>query len=266
MAAIQERLSMFRRSIWLFLAVLTLSCFILAQDAADVTVALGEAEGVGKLLTDGQGASLYYFMNDAEGVSSCADQCAETWPPLLVEGEPTAGQGVAPTLLGTIERADGATQVTYNGLPLYYFAEDQNSGDINGQGVGDSWFLVSPYGEAIQPAEEASEETPSDEVREEADPMAMGVLMSEGRTVYADSCAVCHGREGEGGSGVALAGYEGLADHTHVIRQIIRGSQYMPAFGDELSDREIAAVATFTSNSWGNSFGGVTEEEVSGER
>ena len=64
--------------------------------------------------------------------------------------EEMAGEGVDATLLGTITRDDGSTQVTYNGWPLYYFHEDAAPGDTNGQGVGGVWFLVSPEGEAIE--------------------------------------------------------------------------------------------------------------------
>ena len=64
--------------------------------------------------------------------------------------EAMAGEGVDATLLGTITRDDGSTQVTYNGWPLYYFQDDAAPGDTNGQGLGGVWFLVSPEGEAIE--------------------------------------------------------------------------------------------------------------------
>ena len=64
--------------------------------------------------------------------------------------EAIAGEGVDSTLLGTITRDDGTTQITYNGWPLYYFADDTAAGDTNGQGMEGVWFLVSPTGEAIQ--------------------------------------------------------------------------------------------------------------------
>jgi predicted lipoprotein with Yx(FWY)xxD motif len=67
----------------------------------------------------------------------------------MSQGAPAAGEGVDAALLGTITRDDGAMQVTYNGWPLYYFADDTAPGDANGQGLGDVWFLVSPTGEAI---------------------------------------------------------------------------------------------------------------------
>ena len=94
--------------------------------------------------------TLYLFTNDSEGTSNCEGGCAASWPPLLTDGEPEAGDGVDATLLGTTERTDGTTQVTYNGLPLYFFASDQSAGDTSGQGVGDVWYVVSPEGEAVE--------------------------------------------------------------------------------------------------------------------
>jgi predicted lipoprotein with Yx(FWY)xxD motif len=66
--------------------------------------------------------------------------------------EAMAGEGVDSTLLGTITREDGSTQVTYNGWPLYFYHEDTAAGDTNGQGLeefGGLWYLVSPTGEAV---------------------------------------------------------------------------------------------------------------------
>jgi len=123
----------------------------------EATVNVTEAEGFGPILVDSEGMSLYVFMKDTQnsGTSACtdADGCATDWPPLVSEGSPVAGEGVDDTLLGTITRDDGTTQVTYNGWPLYLFSEDEAPGDTNGQGIdefGGLWFLVSPAGEAIQ--------------------------------------------------------------------------------------------------------------------
>jgi predicted lipoprotein with Yx(FWY)xxD motif len=123
----------------------------------DGTVNVSESADFGPILVDGDGFSLYLFMQDTQnsGASTCldADGCATEWPPLVTEGEPVAGEGVDETLLGTITRDDGSLQVTYNGWPLYLFAEDTAPGDTNGQGVdefGGLWFLVSTAGEAIQ--------------------------------------------------------------------------------------------------------------------
>ena len=119
------------------------------------TVNVTEAEGFGPILVDGGGMSLYVFMADTQdtGISACADDCAVEWPPLTTEGDPVGGDGVDATLLGTITRDNGTTQVTYNGWPLYLFAGDTAPGDTNGQGIdefGGLWFLMSPEGEAIQ--------------------------------------------------------------------------------------------------------------------
>jgi len=115
------------------------------------TVEVSESADFGPILVDGQGMSLYLFTNDTQdsGTSTCVDDCAAEWPPLTTDGDPVAGEGVDAALLGTITRDDGSTQVTYNGWPLYYFADDAAAGDTNGQGVGDVWFLVTPAGEAV---------------------------------------------------------------------------------------------------------------------
>lgn len=120
------------------------------------TVNVSESTEFGPILVAGDGFSLYVFMADTQnsGTSACGDDdgCTEEWPPLLTEGDPVAGEGVDATLLGTITRDNGSTQVTYNGWPLYRFHEDTAAGDTNGQGVdefGGLWYLVSPTGEAI---------------------------------------------------------------------------------------------------------------------
>ena len=115
------------------------------------TVEVSESAEFGPILVDGEGRSLYLFTNDTQnsGASTCTDDCLAKWPPLLTDGDPVPGEGVDEALLGTITRDDGTTQVTYNGWPLYTFADDTAPGDTNGQGVGDVWFLVTPAGEAV---------------------------------------------------------------------------------------------------------------------
>ncbi|MCS7221609.1 MAG: hypothetical protein N0A15_09980 [Anaerolineae bacterium] len=106
-------------------------------------------EQLGSFLVDAKGMTLYIFLNDTPNTSNCYDACARNWPPLLVEGAPVAGEGVDASLLGTTQRKDGTTQVTYNGWPLYYFVGDEKPGDTNGQGVREVWFVISPQGEKI---------------------------------------------------------------------------------------------------------------------
>lgn len=116
-----------------------------ASGAAVVAVASADA---GEILVDGEGRSLYRFLNDTEqGASTCVDACLDNWP--ILEGEAQAGEGADGAALGTLTRNDGATQVTYDGWPLYYFAGDSAAGDTNGQGVGDVWYLVAPDGSTV---------------------------------------------------------------------------------------------------------------------
>lgn len=105
---------------------------------------------LGSILVDDEGRTLYLFLSDSGGESDCYDECADSWPALETDGDPQARQGAEASLLGTTERDDGSVQVTYDGMPLYYFADDQAAGDTNGQGVGGVWYVVSPEGEPIQ--------------------------------------------------------------------------------------------------------------------
>ena len=117
------------------------------------TVKVSESADFGSILVDGEGMSLYVFMDDTQdsGTSACTDtECTTEWPPLTTDGDPVAGEGADGTLLGTATRDDGTTQVTYNGRSLYHFSGDTAPGDTNGQGMEGKWFLDSPEGEAIQ--------------------------------------------------------------------------------------------------------------------
>lgn len=107
---------------------------------------------LGQLLADGEGRTLYLFTKDSKDTATCYDKCAENWPPLLTTGAPKAGDGADAAMLGTTTRTDGATQVTYNGWPLYYYAKDQKAGDTNGQDVGGVWYVVSPKGDKLEAA------------------------------------------------------------------------------------------------------------------
>jgi len=125
-----------------------------AETASGETVAisLGAATGVGKVLVNPEGMTLYYFQKDKKGsgVSKCEGACAEAWPPLLAEGETEAMGGVKSSMLGTIERADGTTQVTYAGWPLYTFVADKKPGEDNGtdsKAFGASWYPLHANGE-----------------------------------------------------------------------------------------------------------------------
>ena len=120
------------------------------EEPVDATVAVEDSD-LGQIVVDGaEGRTLYVFLVDEGTESTCYDDCEASWPPLTVDGEPVAGEGIDASLLGTTEREDGSIQVTLDGHPLYYFASDETADDVNGQGVGDVWYVVSPEGEAIQ--------------------------------------------------------------------------------------------------------------------
>ena len=116
------------------------------------TVGVTSSGGLGKILTDSRGRTLYLFQKDTGTTSTCSGDCAVDWPPVTVTSKPTAGNGLAASKLGTTKRSDGSQQVTYNGHPLYRFQNDQNPGDVNGQGItafGATWYVVSPSGAAV---------------------------------------------------------------------------------------------------------------------
>lgn len=120
-----------------------------AQVLGMATVSLGE-QG---FLVDGDGNTLYLFVNDEQAASTCFDDCEANWPPLLVDTELVPGDGIDAALLGQVERPDGTMQVTYNGWPLYYFAADMTAGDTTGQGVGEIWYVLDAEGNALEQLE-----------------------------------------------------------------------------------------------------------------
>ena len=123
--------------------------------AANVTVSQNDT--LGSFLVDDKGMTLYLFTKDTPNTSNCYDKCATAWPPLLTTGNPVAGSGADASMLGTTTRTDGTTQVTYNGWPLYYYEKDKAPGDVVGQDVGNVWFVVSPAGEQVSSAAQATQ-------------------------------------------------------------------------------------------------------------
>jgi predicted lipoprotein with Yx(FWY)xxD motif len=115
----------------------------LASVAGGATIGTTSTAKYGTVLTGPTGMTLYTHAGDNATTSTCTGGCATAWPPLVTTGPPTAGAGVTGQL-GTLTRPDGTTQVTYGGLPLYYWQGDAKAGDTTGQGVnGFSVALVS---------------------------------------------------------------------------------------------------------------------------
>src|SRR3954471_3609885 len=121
------------------------------SSAAPATVGVSNS-GLGSILVDSQGRTLYLWQADKGPKSACSGACAAAWPPLLTTGAPTAGSGAKASLLGTTKRSDGAEQVTYKQHPLYLFTGDSASGQTNGQGstgFGAPWYVLAPSGSQI---------------------------------------------------------------------------------------------------------------------
>ncbi len=116
-------------------------------DAATLKLAMADSS-LGSILVDGKGMTLYLFTKDAPNTSNCTGQCLAAWPPLL--GKPTAGKGVDATKLGSFTSADGSTQASYNGWPLYYWQADAKPGDVTGQKVNNVWFVLDKNGVAVK--------------------------------------------------------------------------------------------------------------------
>jgi predicted lipoprotein with Yx(FWY)xxD motif len=131
-----------------------------AASAQTAKVTVSKSAALGTILVDGQGRTLYLFEQDRRGRSSCAGACATYWPPLLTHGRPAAGRGVKGSLLGLTRRADGTTQVTYAGHPLYRFVQDRKPGQTTGQdshAFGAGWYVLSPAGRKIEKADRVGE-------------------------------------------------------------------------------------------------------------
>lgn len=102
---------------------------------------------LGDFLSAYNGMTLYTYAPDQQtpGSSACTGSCAQNWPPYTVESKSDINVSAATSgTVGTITRADGTLQVTYNGAPLYFYIGDKSPGDTNGQGVGGVWYVAKP--------------------------------------------------------------------------------------------------------------------------
>jgi predicted lipoprotein with Yx(FWY)xxD motif len=127
-----------------------------APAASGPAVKVGKSDQLGMFLVDSTGMTLYLFLKDTPNASNCYSTCAQNWPPLLVNGNPVAGDGLDASKLGTTTRNEGSKQVTYNGWPLYYFANDKQVGDVKGQGIGKVWYVLSPAGDKVDVSNSAA--------------------------------------------------------------------------------------------------------------
>jgi predicted lipoprotein with Yx(FWY)xxD motif len=115
--------------------------------------------GLGTILVDRRGRTLYLFEKDRNGMSMCNSGCAKYWPPLTSRGTPRAGKGVRQSLLRLTRARHGARQVTYAGHPLYTFVGDKGAGQTSGEGLdnfGAEWYAVGPNGHKVEHASGSS--------------------------------------------------------------------------------------------------------------
>ena len=119
--------------------------FLARPESASTSVIGVRNDGDKTYLVGPTGMTLYLFSRDTQGVSNCSGQCLGTWPALTVpEGLEPTGVSAASGNRAVITREDGSRQVTYNGMPLYYYAADQLPGETKGDGVGGVWTLAKP--------------------------------------------------------------------------------------------------------------------------
>lgn len=132
-----------RNSLFVMFFVAGMMLFTSLASAEALNVAV--KEGIGSYLTDEQGITLYLFKKDSPGKSACgvAGGCIDKWPVFYAENFKTA-PGIDPANIAVITREDGQKQITYKGLPLYYFIKDKAAGDTLGQGLNNVWYIVAP--------------------------------------------------------------------------------------------------------------------------
>jgi len=128
-----------------------------ASSAASAAISAKSVPGVGTVLVNGQGQTLYMLTSEKGGKITCtqANGCTQAWPEtLLANGAAaaTAGRGVQSSLLGTVKDASGNLEVTYNHWPLYTFSGDSGPGVAKGQGLtsfGGTWYVLSGSGNPV---------------------------------------------------------------------------------------------------------------------
>ncbi len=124
---------------------------------ASVTVSLASVNGVGRVLVNGEGQTLYVLASEKGGKVMCTatGSCTKVWPPAVLPSgmaHGIAGSGVQGSLLGTVTSPSGDVRLTYAGWPLYTFTGDSGPGQATGQGVKDSfgvWWVLSPSGAPV---------------------------------------------------------------------------------------------------------------------
>jgi predicted lipoprotein with Yx(FWY)xxD motif len=124
--------------------------------AADAGSSAGTADApvtsaptpLGEVLVNAEGMTVYAFTADTDGTPTCGEGCSDTWPAVTADSAELPA-GLDSAVFSVVEGIDGGFQLAAGGQPLYTFSGDAAPGDVNGQGVGDVWFVVGTDGEMI---------------------------------------------------------------------------------------------------------------------
>jgi predicted lipoprotein with Yx(FWY)xxD motif len=122
-----------------------------------ITVAAASVPGVGMVLVNGDGKTLYMLTSEKGGALTCTDDngCTKVWPDTeLPSGttSPIAGNGIQASMLSTVKGPSGALYITYAGWPLYTYSGDTAPGQTRGQGIvsfGGTWEALTPAGTPV---------------------------------------------------------------------------------------------------------------------
>jgi len=128
-----------------------------SASSAAVTISAKSVPGVGTILVNGKGQTLYLLTSEQGGKITCtkASGCTKFWPETLLASGVTAakaGSGVQASMLGTVTDAGGNLEVTYNHWPLYTFVKDSGPGMAHGQGLmgfGGTWYVLNASGNPV---------------------------------------------------------------------------------------------------------------------
>jgi predicted lipoprotein with Yx(FWY)xxD motif len=129
--------------------------FASSRQDASVRITTGSVSGLGKILVNNKGFTLYMFVPDKRSRVTCVSVCAKIWPPvkLAAGAKVIAAGGVKQSLLGSDKDPAGGRVVTYHGWPLYLYLGDRRPGVASGQALnlnGGLWYVLSPSGAVIK--------------------------------------------------------------------------------------------------------------------
>jgi mono/diheme cytochrome c family protein len=202
-----------------------------------------------------------HYTNGAQEVKEVPFKVANT-PGVLLQGL-EEGKEVSGNLEVTLRVADPEIKPTRERFP------GLGAALATAAILGGVWLFFAASGVTNKTLEEVAKPPAAAEAGGHGGAVAAvdEALKAKGEQVYSANCAGCHQATGKGLPGVfpALDGSKNVADKAYVINILLKGKGGMPAFA-QLSDEELAAVATYVKNSWSNKFGGVTPEEFKAAR